>query len=246
MVGKGGARVKGGSARPSAGLRLVNGALLVGFGVVSSILLAPAVKTWWIILREPVVWAPDPPPLLAVAGPASVLAAALWLALSRSLSGRPTPRGVAAVVIVGSGIVILVSIFPGRTGTLVLSPAARVGTALDALVKAAADARSEAGEYPAEADVLMASIAEMETGYRARFRKVPFTVVAEIGVGPRLQAREGDLPGTFYYTVAPDRRRYWLTGMILDGVPTGRLVFVEGSEGPMVVSRGPVDAAHLE
>jgi hypothetical protein len=248
---KGGASAKGGSrakgdpsakGEPSAfrrNVRILNGLVFLGFGVLASILLAPMLKTWWLILREPVVWVPAPPPLLPALGMASALAVALWVALSHLLSGRASPRWASIAVIVLTSVITFFGVVPGPSDTLQVSPGGRVGGAFDALVGAAARIHQEEGEYPADANALEAAVADRSTGFRRKGREVPFTVVVETGLGPRLQAREGDLPGTFYYTVAPNRRRYWMTALVLDGAPTGRLVFAEGSDGPVVVSRGP-------
>lgn len=219
-------------------LRWLNLIIYLGACVLGFAALAPYLKRAWIVLSEPASVCPAVIPLILGVSLALFLLAASLAAVGRVLAGRGPRKRLSVTVMVAPAALLLF-----RLSTPLEDRAAEetYARAADYLQLAGSTLqrfylRHRRYPEPASVDEVVAPAPSPWVGYG---RPLPFHLVGEPGLGPRLQAREGDRPGTVYYVVAPGGERYWLSMLILAGSPTGRYDFLRDQNGnPLVLSRG--------
>lgn len=218
----------------------MNGALYVGCAIVTTVALAPAFKLWFAVLTEPVTWAPRLPPLWTFVPLVLFIGVACTLALQRALAGEKPHRGLSAMAFIGASAVIAIRQLGGFAGLATPPPEPAYQHVVDTMkvLEGALAREAKGGAYPDDVGFFETTLEGRTTLWRQGLSPLPYQVVVEEGFGPRIIAREGDRPGTLYYVHDAAGDRYWLTGLVLLGGPTGRYAFLLDSEGgPFVVQR---------
>ena len=212
-------------------LRFINAGFYLVCVVAAGLALRPVLVSWWIILTQPFSYVePLPSPLLY--GPLLLaLGATATLAIGRAIAGDPPRRLLSGSVFALTAAVLLLQLLlPVRIPRSARPAEAKVADAVETLARAVEEGRALEGS-----DLLLRLPGP--SPYHSYGHRLPWNVVSEAGVGPRLQARPGDLPGTLYVVRGYGAREYWLTALAMEGAPTGRLVFARTPEGRPLIRR---------
>lgn len=226
-------------------LRLLVVATYMALALVAFVFAAPAIRTWYQLLRSPVVYLPTPPSLIMTAVPTLAVLIGFFYVTRRTLTARPPSKLAQVVFLAGVGWHVLSAIVPTRQ-SLPLVPGSQMRLALTEMSRVLAQVRSRDGRYPVEyPDPVVRDTQgqEIRTGYTGHGWPLPFRVVPRrTQTGPALRARAIDGPGTIYYVGSPEGDRYWLTVLLMDPPPVGPARFVRNSDGTaLVVSDADID-----
>lgn len=223
---------------PSRRLAFINVALYLLCLIGGAALSVAASRAAIIAVREPVTYQPE---LRIVILPLFAMVVLLLLAtgaIGRALAGEPPSPWLSGGTYLATALVVVLRLLRPDIGYDSPLPAyAAAGEQLEVLDRSLARAFRDHGEYPADPAAVLPEAAEKPSPWLSHGRSLPFRVLAENGIGGRLVGREGDLAGTIYYVVSPNRARFWMTTVVLVGAPTGHLDFLRDSQGrPLVVS----------
>lgn len=233
------------------GLGAVSAAVLVLHAALGVAVLAVAAEPLRLVLRElrePVVFA-DEQVSLAWLVPAAFVAAFLLARLTLFALGRRagiawTWAAIIALAATAAGRAVAPDrVHVGFTSLQAAPPTVQTVEAMKLLQARLNDGLSHSGVAP-DADALQAPIEvdgrELIPAYSYRGSSRPFhVVVVPDANGPVDRVRPGDLPGTIYAALSADRRRYWVTAVVLIDDPAGRSTdLLPGPDGVYVLSNG--------
>lgn len=139
----------------------------------------------------------------------------LRFALAAALGARPRlPEHAAFLALLASVLAVRAAGGPPAPGP---DPAPALLAALRAAADAADAQYARSGAYALEEPELATALAALPApGFRFRLRLLPLRPrVLGSARGPQLSPLPGDLPGTVYFAVSPDRSRCWLTALTL-------------------------------
>ena len=170
----------------------------------------------------------------------------LWLASDAALGRRPRVPQHAAFLL------LLAICFAVRSwGGDPRPPRDPLPSLLDGLRAAANEIdRDFHGSYVADAGQLNSALAQVAPpGYRRLGRSIPLHARVLSGAeGPQLSAMPGDLPGTIYVAIAPDRKAAWITALGLRGIlplSSGKPALIEAHGGThSQIGRDPLVPAY--
>ena len=225
-------------------------AALAVHAAVSTLLVAASaapLAALLLALRGPVVFAEDVPSVAWLAPP--LLAGGLLASrLVTFAMGRPPGvRGTWAAVIALGATLLARALDPhgaehGWSNALDAPPTVQTVEALQRLKAAAVASVSAGGFVPDDAALLAAASVDGQTlrpgyVYAGLTRRDFHLVRIPEATGPVEQILPGDLAGTIYAAVSADRKRFWLTTIVLlqdNGALTGAML--PGPGGVAVVS----------
>jgi len=211
----------------------------------------------WLEISSAVVSDPTGAPPLALYAAAAILALGLYLRiLIATLARRRVGQAQYVLAVALLGLAIGARMLSAGQGPSIRADFASFGEAPPDLQTAYMAGKlryhveahaldSEGGVYPDRQEQLAPALEErgepLVPLYRYRGERRPFNLrVLKGAPGPVLGPLEGDLAGTIYYAVAPDRKRYWISALRLDpGDRSTTIPFCTAAGRTVVLTNSP-------
>ena len=186
------------------------------------------------ILGSPAFWAPSAPCLAcAVAVLAVASGYALWLS-GATLAGWSMPRAIHLVPI----LLVAATLFGGRLQAVpnLEQPPLPPERAMEAMGRLRSAVASSGSCATPARELEQALAAQVQpSGFRRFGFLSPWRVETTEQAGPVKEVRPGDAPGTLYLACAPGARRFWVSGVTTDALPTGAATMVRDGVGRAAV-----------
>lgn len=192
------------------------------------------------ILGSRAFWAPQAPCVsCAVAVLAVASAYALWLS-GATLAGWRMPRAVHLVPV----LLLAATMIGGRLQAVpdLAQPPLPPERSMEAmgLLRSLVAASRACAAPAAKLEEALAARAQ-PSGFRRFGRLSPWRVEVVEQAGPVKEVREGDVPGTLLLSCEPGTRRFWVSAVSADALPTGAPTMVRDGVGRAAVLTGEVN-----
>ena len=232
-------------------LRLVRFLIYGGLVAVTATICAPRWQVYWLITTYPATYFPFLPPLwLWLPLGLATVAFAAWLSWSL-VSGAKIPLWASVSMVVVAVVAVSVSAWQARsprpkdkqvwTSYHGAPPDLQLQYVMNRIwSELQRSARGSKKRLPTTAAALRRHLVvkgrKIVPNYRYRWRRRRYRIVVRTGQEePVTVAGQGHLPGTIYFAVDKERRRFWITGLGLGFRKWGSPRLVEKGGMPWVL-----------